>query len=126
MIILYNRPVDEEGLDYLIDKINQIPCGYNEDVKLFLNSVGGNPDIVSAFKHLLEENWIKIVAFEQVDSAALDILWATQVPRVVLEDTIGTYHFAQRLGGTLNRNFKPVLSTRDEFSKNNTEAFDKG
>lgn len=126
MIINYNRDIDEDGLEYLIETINQIDFDPEDDVLLFFTSEGGDPNLVSAFKTLLEVYNIKIVAYNRVDSAALDILLATHTDRVVLDGTIGTYHSIEFDEITLNKNLEPKLSDRDMFLKENGDVYDEG
>ena len=124
MIIYYNREIDGEGLEYLIDSLPKNPCE-EDQITMFFSSEGGDSDFVSVFKYVLEQYNVKIVAFNKVDSAALDILLATQVKRTILEDTIATYHFIEFEDITLNKNLEPRLSAKNIFEKDNTDTLDK-
>lgn len=70
----------------------------NNDVILYLNSDGGNPDMVPSYKNLIELNKCSLIASEKICSAALDLFLLTNTPRKILDTTWGLFHQAIRKG----------------------------
>lgn len=89
--ILLHGEIDK---NLFIDLISNFD--YNDYNVIYLNSNGGFTSYIPAFVKFFNENSskLKLVAFEQISSAAFDIFFKSECDKEILEGTFACLHFS--------------------------------
>lgn len=107
--IIINKIKEEEFLSFVAQVNIAEP---EEEITVYLNSGGGDPTLVPAFRHLIEERQIRLVGHGKLMSAALDLFLLTNTKREVLDYTLGLFHQAVITKVSINHESK-VLAQSD-------------
>ena len=107
--IIINKIREDEFLNFVAQVNVAEP---DEEITVYLNSGGGDPTLVPAFRRIMEERQITLVGHGKLMSAALDLFLLTNTKREVLDYTLGLFHQAVLTKVTINQESK-VLAQSD-------------
>lgn len=107
-IINLTGDIDNEMFENFVQEVNHS----EETPTIFLNSLGGDPTIVPAFRKIIEYHKIPIVAFGRIYSAALDLVLFTNTKREVLDDSTVMLHRAVVYGTDVTSSGQTVVDKK--------------
>ena len=87
--IIINKIKEEEFFNFVAQVNATEP---DEEITVYLNSEGGDPSLVPAFRRMIEERQMTLVGHGKIMSAALDLFLLTNTKREVLDYTLGLFH----------------------------------
>lgn len=107
-IINLTGDIDKEMFDNFVQEVNNSGA----TPTIFLNSLGGDPTLVPAFRKIIEYHKIPIIAFGNIYSAALDLLLFTNTKREVLDDVTAMLHRAVVYGTDVTSSGQTVVNKK--------------
>ena len=82
--------------------------------QVILDSPGGNATLINSIIHTVENNHLELVASSTIASAAFVIFFKSDVEKIVLDNTMGLFHYTWYNGASVGPDFKMVIDEESE------------